>query len=168
MQTEFLTDRLWLTSLAESDDEFMCELLNTKGWLQFIGDRKVHSKEEAVQYIKKVRATKTIRYWVARLRELQTPLGIISFVKRDYLEHFDIGFAFLPQHGGKGYAFEAAREVLNKLMQDNATVLATTLPENEKSIVLLEKLGFVLKEKVTVEEKPVHVYIKGEGAVVTR
>jgi len=31
-----------------------------------------------------------------------------GIIKRDYLEHPDIGFAFLPEFTGKGFAFEIA------------------------------------------------------------
>ena len=67
-----------------------------------------------------------------------------GFVKRDTLPDADIGFAFLPQYEGRGYAFEAAaaamkygREVLGL-----ARVLAITTIDNESSGRLLDKLGF--------------------------
>src|SRR5947199_5066293 len=102
MLTNLTTERLSLNALAIEDTDFIQELVNTQGWLQFIGDRNVHSKEDAINYINKINSSPNIQYRVVRLTELQTPIGIISFIKRDYLEHFDIGFAFLPQYNGKG------------------------------------------------------------------
>ena len=98
MFTKISTERLSLDLLAPADAEFMQELLNTKGWLQFIGDRNIHSKEDAIKYINKINTTPNFYYWTVRLTDTHEPIGIISFIKRDYLEHFDIGFAFLPQY----------------------------------------------------------------------
>lgn len=74
-------------------------------------------------------------------------------MKRHYLDHFDIGFAFLPEFEGKGYAFEAADVVLAKVMQSNTdrTVVATSIPGNTKSIRLLKKLGFEFVKEIRKE-----------------
>ncbi|HAK10826.1 MAG TPA: GNAT family N-acetyltransferase, partial [Chitinophagaceae bacterium] len=89
-----------------------------------------------------------------------TPIGVISFLKRDYLEFFDIGFAFLPEYHGKGYAQEASEAVLKQVMQtpEHHTVQATTLPENEKSIKLLQQLGFHFLEERIDEDIKFHVF----------
>ena len=45
------TERLILRKLDESDSAFIIELLNSPGWLKFIGDRNVRTTEEAENYI---------------------------------------------------------------------------------------------------------------------
>ena len=112
MQISIPTDRLSLDILTNEDYEFIISLLNSKGWIEFIGDRNVHSKEEAIIYINKILHTAHFHYWVIRQKSDNIPVGIISFIKRDYLEYYDIGFALLPEFSGNGYAFEAAKEVL--------------------------------------------------------
>ena len=47
----FETDRLVLSHLAADDASFIFELLNTPGWLQFIGDRGIKTMQDAEQYI---------------------------------------------------------------------------------------------------------------------
>jgi ribosomal-protein-alanine N-acetyltransferase len=160
MLTNLTTDRLFLNALAVEDHGFIQELVNTDGWLQFIGDRNIHSKEAAVNYINKVNSSQNIKYLVVRLTVSQTPIGIISFIKRDYLEHFDIGFAFLPQYNGKGYAYEAAKAVLTTIgsMPEHPTVLATTIPDNERSIKLLNRLGLHFEKVMEVEGEILYVY----------
>src|SRR5262245_2223949 len=76
------TQRLQLNLLSGDDREFMLSLVNSKGWLQFIGDRNVRSLDDASAYINKVMNTTNLFYWVVRLKEDQTPVGIISFLKR--------------------------------------------------------------------------------------
>ena len=104
-----------------------------------------------------------LSYWVVRQITDQTPVGIISFLKRTYLEHFDIGFAFLPEYGGKGYAYEAAIHVLTSILnsKEHKTVLATTYPHNRKSTALLEKLGMQLKGEMERDGNRLLVYEKG-------
>lgn len=150
MQTQYRTQRLLLHQLSLQDSEFIMELLNTPGWIQFIGDRNITSKEKAAEYIEKIMANPNVTYWVARIKENQTPIGLVTLIKRDYLEHHDIGFAFLPQYNGKGYALEASAEVLSALTKDPAHthIVAITLKENTSSISLLEKMGLRFDKEV--------------------
>lgn len=94
MPPKFSTPRLFLDIIIEDDHDFILSLVNTKGWLQFIGDRNVHSKDDSIEYIKRIKNTPDLFYWLVRLKDSKNPIGIISFLKRSYLEHFDIGFAF--------------------------------------------------------------------------
>ena len=160
MVTKLATERLSLDALAEEDHVFIQELVNTKGWLQFIGDRNVHSKEDAIGYINRINATENVHYWVVRLAATHTSIGIITFLKRAYLKYFDIGFAFLSQYSGKGYAYEATKAVFSlvTLNPEHATVLATTKPANVSSIKLLTKLGLRFDKEIEVGGDKLYVY----------
>ena len=46
------TPRLTLRELTPNDAPFMLELLNSPGWLTYIGDRKVHNLLDARQYLR--------------------------------------------------------------------------------------------------------------------
>ena len=119
-----------------------------------------HSKEDALAYINRILNTQDLFYWVVRLKDGNTPIGIISFLKRNYLEHFDLGFAFLPSFNGAGYAFEAANGILS-MVQKNPVfhpILATTIPQNVNSIKLLIKLGFQFEREIEVELESLHNY----------
>ena len=160
MQTSIATKRLHLDILTTEDHEFIISLLNTKGWIEFIGDRNIHSKEDAIAYINKILNSPNIYYWVVRIKNGNIPIGIISFIKRDYLESFDIGFALLPEFGGNGYAYEAAKEVLTIVSTNPAytPILATTIPDNVNSIRLLVKLGLHYEKEIEVGNEKLHVY----------
>jgi ribosomal-protein-alanine N-acetyltransferase len=156
------TNRLHLRSLQTEDYSFIKTLVNTEGWITFIGDRKVLTDEDSKNYIQKIIHNKNITYWVVSLKENDTPVGLVTFIKRDYLEFPDLGFAFLPEHGKKGYAFEAANCIVEKLKSDriHQNILATTIPENSKSIALLKKLGYQYKEEIFQDNETLHVYLK--------
>lgn len=158
METNYKTERLLLRALNSTDNGFMFELVNTAGWIRFIGDRNVRNIEDAYQYIQRILSNPNVAYLVVTLRDDETPLGIISFIKRDYLDHHDIGFAFLPAHAGKGYAFEAANVVLSEQLKKHTTIVATTLKDNTSSIQLLKKLGFNFSKEIINEEDILQLY----------
>jgi RimJ/RimL family protein N-acetyltransferase len=154
------TRRLLIAPLTVNDAGFIFELVNTEGWLTFIGNRNIRTQTEAKAYIQKIIGNPEITYWVVKLKEDQIPMGIVTFIKRDYLPHPDIGFAFLPGFTGKGYAFEATRAVLDQLLCSNRLtyILATTVPGNVKSIRLLNKLGLQFERQTASANGKVDVY----------
>jgi [ribosomal protein S5]-alanine N-acetyltransferase len=160
MKNTYNTKRLELSLLETGDTDFIFELLNTEGWLKFIGDRHVRTHEDAQRYILKIMHNPVISYWVVKTIDERLPIGIISFIKRDYLTHHDIGFAFLPAFLHQGYAYEATGKVLNDLLLDPRypTILATTLKDNFTSIRLLEKLGFQFDQEIRHEPETLSQY----------
>ena len=160
MQTNYKTARLLLHVMKTDDAAFIFELLNTAGWIKFIGDRNIKTSEDADNYIQKIISNPNISYRVVTLLDNQTAIGLVTFIKRDYLNHPDIGFAFLPSYNKQGYAFEATKEVLNDLLNqpEHSTILATTIPENSSSIQLLKKLGFSFSKQITHEGELLQVF----------
>jgi RimJ/RimL family protein N-acetyltransferase len=155
IQNAIFTERLNLEKLNTDDYDFINTLVNSKGWIENIGDRNIHSKNDAVAFIDKILVTENFYYWVVRTKDANTPMGIISFLKRSYLDHFDIGFAFLPAFSNKGFAYEAAKAVLHTMSRQPAfkIVLATTLHTNINSIKLLIKLGFRFEKEIEIENE---------------
>lgn len=160
MRSDFKTDRLILTALTGEHAPFILELLNSDGWLRFIEDRGVHTGEDARAYIEKISQNPAIKYWVAAIDQTREPIGIISFIQRDYLDFPDLGFAFLPEFAGKSYAFEAATAVMNYLREEKFCdhLLVVTIPENTTSIHLLKRLGFVFERTLAIDGHEKLVY----------
>ena len=155
------TSRLRLRGLSEADAAFIFELVNSPGWLRYIGDRQVVDLERASAYISKILGSSHVLYIAVETIENGVPIGIITLIKREYLEHRDIGFAFLPEFEGCGYAVEAAQAVLNQVvkMESDSRVLATTLPENIRSIKLLERLGLQFEKSIHVGGEELSVFV---------
>src|ERR1700741_9948 len=110
------TDRLTLCELNSDAADFILELVNTNGWLTFIGDRKIYNRNDAITYIKKIKDNSAITYWIIKLKESPISIGVLTLIKRDYLEHSDIGFALLPLYSKQGYAYEATISLMNNLI----------------------------------------------------
>ena len=147
MQT-LQSERLELRPVAITDAPFIHTLMNTPGWLQYIGDRDIHSDEAAAEYLAKAALSMQDSFglgmFVLRLKGSEEALGIISLLKRSYLEHADIGFALLPQFEGKGYAREGTARAMQYAYQELEldTLLAVASPANQRSIHLLSTLNF--------------------------
>lgn len=153
------TSRLVLEKFSDADTPFIIELLNTPGWLRFIGDRNVHDTDAAIQYLQNGPLKSYLDHgfglWKVSLSATGAPIGMCGLLKRPELEHPDIGFAFLPQYAGKGFAFEAASEVL-KLARGKyhiATLFAIVQPDNSRSIALLRKHNFHFVRTITAQPK---------------
>ena len=156
------TSRLELKDLDPGNAEFIFRLVNTPGWIKYIGERNIKTIEDADGYINKILVNSNITYWVIYLKIQFIPIGIISLVKREYLEHPDIGFPLLPDYGKKGYASEATQLVLDFLTQSNlhSKIQAITVKGNKKSIELLEKLGFKFDSQIEIEKEKLLIYSK--------
>lgn len=144
------TERLRLRHMTVDDAAFMLRLLNEPSWLRFIGDRGVKTLADAQSYILNGPVEMVNRlgfgFYIVELKDRAgpfSPVGICGLAKRPYLADVDIGFAFLPEFWGQGYAFEAAAAVLDlaHTRLGMRRVLATVRPGNQSSIKLLEKLG---------------------------
>jgi [ribosomal protein S5]-alanine N-acetyltransferase len=148
------TNHLILREADLSDNQFIYDLLNSPKWLKYIGDRGIKTLKNAKDYIndKLINSYKTNGFglYVYELKESHLPIGICGFIKRDYLDSVDIGFALLPEHERKGYTYEISIAVLeygNKKL-DITKVYAITSKENVASQELLKKLGFNFKSYV--------------------
>ncbi|MBS1765241.1 MAG: GNAT family N-acetyltransferase [Bacteroidetes bacterium] len=154
------TERLHLRPLGMHDCSFILELLNTPGWLQFIGDRNVHDKQDAEKYIQKTLDNPGYTCIVFELKETGHAIGVISFLYRENHKFPDIGFAMLPAFEKKGYAFEASRKILSEIENKKISpkVIAITLPSNKNSIQLIEKLGLRFESTFTENSEVLNLY----------
>jgi RimJ/RimL family protein N-acetyltransferase len=160
MKDTLETNRLVLDPLTPEEAPFILELVNTPEWIQFIGDRNVNNIEEAQNYIQKILDNTNVNYWIVKLKNEVVPVGVITFIKRDYLEHSDIGFAFLPHFSKNGYAIEATKAALDEIIKSSkhSHILATTVKENRNSIQLLEKLGLEFDKEIAVDKDELLLY----------
>lgn len=146
------TERLRLRAFTLDDAAFIIELVNSPGWLKNIGDRNIKTNDKAREYLQngplKSYAENGFGLSMVELKSDGTPVGMCGIIKRVALEHADIGFAFLSQYMGKGYAYEIASAVLSfaKSELQFAVICAITIPSNTPSIKLLEKIGLKFKK----------------------
>jgi ribosomal-protein-alanine N-acetyltransferase len=142
------TERLSLRKLARGDEPFVLELLNSRGFLDNIGDRGVRTTDDAWGYVagSAIASYEKNGFGLYRtaLKGTDEPVGICGLVKRDGLDEPDLGFAFLELHWRKGYAVEASNGVLARARDKHRIkhLLAITKLDNAGSIAVLERVGF--------------------------
>jgi [ribosomal protein S5]-alanine N-acetyltransferase len=148
------TERLVLREFTLDDTSFIIELLNSPGWIKYIGDRNIKTKENALAYLQngplKSYQDNGFGLSMVEIKDDNTAIGMCGIIKRETLNNPDIGFAFLPAYNGKGYALEMASATLDfaKKTLGMPVISAITLPGNANSIRLLEKLGFRYSQQV--------------------
>lgn len=152
----FETERLLLRPTTVEDADFILQLMNSPKWLKFIGDRNVTTLNQAQTYI----ATKMIpqlqrlgysSYTVIKKAD-NVKMGSCGLYDRDGLDGTDLGFAFLPEYEGQGYAYEASKRLQQAAVHEcNISCLsAVTAKDNTASQRLLNKLQFKLIDTVTL------------------
>lgn len=152
------TPRLRLRHLTPHDAAFILELLNEPEFIRNIGDREVRTLEDARRYIGSGTVTGYEKLgfglYLVELQEGATPIGICGFLKRDYLEDVDVGFALRAPFRNQGYAFEAARAVLRYGQEalGLGRIVAITAPDNHASIKLLRRLGLEFERTIQVPD----------------
>lgn len=154
-----VTARLSLRSLGLTDADFIYALVNEPDWLTYIGDKGVHNLEDAIRYIQTgphaMYRQHGFGLMVVETLSEQRPIGLCGLLQRDNLSMPDLGFAFLAQARGQGYALEAAKAVIDNMFEKTSVLLlaAITAKNNQPSMALLAKLGFVFKSLHHMDEK---------------
>lgn len=158
------TPRLRLRELHEGDAGFIFALLNDPDFLRNIGDRGVHSHEDALRYIAEGPRASYARHgwglWAVERRGDGALVGMCGLLRRDTLPGPDIGYAFLPAFRGQGYASEAAAATLDFAFTRAGLdrVLAIVTPGNAGSVRVLEKLGLRQQGRQAFGGEPLAVY----------
>ncbi|MGJ7031758.1 GNAT family N-acetyltransferase [Niabella hirudinis] len=144
------TERLLLRPTSEDDAPFLFYLMNSPKWLKFIGNREITSFEKARNYILQRIQPQQQRQGFGSFTVIRKAdgkkMGTCGLYHREGLTAPDIGYALLPKFEHRGYAFEAAQKILEtgfetfRLQQ----IFAITMPGNNASQRLLEKLGLKL------------------------
>ncbi len=142
------TPRLTIRPFLLEDAAFILRLLNEPSFIQNIGDKGVRTLDQAKDYLRTgpMASYQTHGHglWMVEHQATSMPMGMCGLIKRDALPAVDLGYAFLPEFWGQGYAREASAACLAFGRGDLGLVnfLAIVSPENRASIRLLEALDF--------------------------
>jgi RimJ/RimL family protein N-acetyltransferase len=154
------TDRLTLREFTIDDAEFIMKLLNSPGWLKYVGTRNIKTQQDAVSYINDKMISGYVKngfgFYAVVIKEDNTCIGMCGLTKRENLDDADIGFALLPEYEGKGYAFESAAAVMDyaRNVLKLGKISAITVAPNKNSIRLLEKIGLVFEKTLKLSDDP--------------
>lgn len=142
------TERLQLRQFTLADAPYMLRQLNEPSFIENIADRGVRTLQQAEVYLQNGALASYensgFGFWAVIEKTSSQIIGMCGLIKRDNLEHVDLGYSFLPEYFGQGYAFEATQACLQiaKEKFQLQKLLAIVNTENVASRKLLEKLGF--------------------------
>lgn len=151
------TPRLRIRHLTAADAAFTCLLLNDPAFIENIADRGVRTRLDALHYLAEgpIKSYQQHGYglFLVETSDNQIPIGFCGLLFRDYLQETDIGFAFMPEFRGLGYALEAAAAVLHFGYQKAKLkrIVALVSAGNIASIKLLTRLGLSFEKVVQVQ-----------------
>lgn len=163
---ELETSRLSLRRLDFDDAPFLVGLLNQPSFLANIGDRGVRNVDDAHRYLREGPMAMYEKFgfglWHVARRSDGAPVGMCGLLRRDILPDVDVGYAFLPEYWGQGFAFEAAEATLRQAAGKFGLrrVIGVVSDHNAGSIRVLEKLGMSFERMVSMrpDEPDVRLY----------
>lgn len=148
------TERLRLRVVSLDDAPFIVRLLNDAAWLTFIGDRGVRTPEDARTYLTngplKMQREHGFALWTVETKSDGAPIGVCGLLKRPTLDDVDLGYGYLPEARGKGYAVEAGAATIahGHRVHGLHRIIGLTAPKNLGSIRVLEKLDFKFERTI--------------------
>ncbi|BDM64230.1 alanine acetyltransferase [Shewanella sp. NFH-SH190041] len=164
MQIICETERLVVRHFELKDAPFIIELLNQDAFIRYIADKQVRTLNDALRYLTQgpMLSYREQGFGLNLLltQGSMTPIGMCGLLKRPELTCPDIGYALLSDYWGQGYGEEAARAVLAHGFSSLGlpAIQGVTLPENQRSNQLLQKLGFNLVEQISLYGKMNNLY----------
>jgi ribosomal-protein-alanine N-acetyltransferase len=167
----FETERLILKPTNIADADFIRILYNSPKWIEFIGDRKLNTVQDAENYIETKMIPQMVslgfgNYTIIRKSDAEK-IGSCGLYDREGVNGIDIGFALLPEFEKQGYAFESVfylKEIAFTEFKLNQ-ISGITSKKNKSSQDLLMKIGLKFEENIVLpnetEEILLYTLIKG-------
>ncbi|MEL7531040.1 MAG: GNAT family N-acetyltransferase [Bacteroidota bacterium] len=146
MKTLIETERLLLREITLADKEEMFQLHANAEVQKYTGEPPLESMAEMEQAIRtRVSDYKKYGYgrWASFLKNDGQFIGWAGLAYLPEFDEIDLGYRFLPQYWGMGFATEASQAILkygfDKL--ELSRIIAIAMKENKASIRVMEKVG---------------------------
>lgn len=151
------TNRLDLRVFLPGDEVGMFELDSNLAVHKYLGNNPIATIVQAREIIEKIRV-QYIKNGIGRWATIEKTSGqfigwsglkFISDVENNETNFHDVGYRFMPQYWGKGYATESAKAALEYAFNtmNLKEVIGTCHEENIASRKALEKCGLKFVEK---------------------
>lgn len=140
------TPRLILTEITLDLVQEMYTMYTTPEVHRYTGEPMIESIEEMAKAIE-TRVHNYTKYgygrWATLLKEDQRFIGWAGLAYLPEFDEIDLGYRFLPQFWGYGYATEASKAILHYGFErlNLEKIIAIAMKENKASIRVMEKVG---------------------------
>lgn len=157
------TERLLLREFLSSDAEGMFQLDSNPNVHKYVGKKPVTHIDESRAYIEFVQQQYNdigIGRWAVVLKETNTFIGwsgikFITTTINNHQDFYEIGYRFIEEHWGKGYATEAGKAFIDYAFNEMKVkaIYAYADKENASSRNTLEKLGLKYVNSFMLDEE---------------
>lgn len=163
---ELESGRLLLRRYRDEDFEFLYSLLKQPEVMRHIGDGKVKSRQQALEFL----------YWIYRMYREHPEHGLFLLVRKedgkrighaglvpqavDGQTELEVGYWLAPEFWGFGYAREAARLLCEQgfMKHGQSALISLIQPDNQASQKVAKALGMECGEPVLRNGQYVLVY----------
>lgn len=146
------TERLYLKNIDTSDREFIFSHFSNDTVNRYLYDAEpltdISGADEIIEFYIKPEPRNQCR-WIITRKSDNKKLGTCGFHCWDKkLAKLEIGYDLNEEYWGNGYMHEAIKEIIDfaKNQMSISKIDACISTENQKSMRLAEKLGFVLSD----------------------
>ena len=148
MRTILETSRLLLREMSEGDTDNIYRLNSSPKVMRYLAPEPIlKNREEALELLREriipQYGLHGVGRWAVLLREGDTFIGYAGLKYLPEQREYDLGYRFLDNHWGHGYATEAAAAVLSygRLHLAGRRIAGKAFVQNLASIHVLEKIG---------------------------
>lgn len=116
MKDIIVTRRLTLQPVQQEDGDFLTEMVNHDECATAVRNLAHRWKTDSINCMHQLLVDPHHHFWIVKLKSSGESIGYISLHRRSYSEHFELAFVFLEKHKGKGYVFEATRNLMGHVV----------------------------------------------------
>ena len=158
------TPRLYLRRFTLADAPLVYQLNSKPEVLQYLHEPLVKDEAHAADVLSNIilpQYERNLGRWAAFEKDTDDFIGWCGLKFRPEMDIIDLGYRFLPQHWGKGYATEAAKYTIEYGLNGLhlPTITACAHIENTASLKVLQKIGMVYIKDDVVDDCPVKTFI---------
>ena len=154
----FFTDRLRARKMTPGDLDDLASMNQNPEVMATLGGQKSREQTlESLAALIKQFDEHGFSYWIIEDKQSGAFMGRagLKIISIDGIDEIALGYSFLPEYWGKGFATEIAKEIIrigfDEFKLDTIAVYA--LPENKASQRVMGKLGFVFEKNCTLFDK---------------
>ena len=151
------TERLLIRPFSLEDADAFLPLVSLPEVLRFTGESPLASADEARELLKDRQLRDYELYGYGRMACIEKASGrLIGFSGLKYLDDIretDVGYRFLPEAWGKGYASESTAAIMevHPAQFGLTRIIGLVDPENRASVRVLRKCGLTYERRTAVD-----------------
>jgi RimJ/RimL family protein N-acetyltransferase len=164
------TERLLLRKMREEDVDHLLAIFSDPVAMKYYPSTKTREQTiEWIQWTNQNYKSYGVGLWIVEKKNSHEFLGQCGIVpqKIDGKVEMEIGYSFIRQHWGNGYATESAKACCEYGFHElgYSRLISLIIPQNKSSIAVAERAGMKKEKEIRKWDKHVYVYsITNEGS----